>query len=688
MGRSVNNFLGRNVKGDKDNEPKSGLNLRLNLFFFSTFVIFCVIIIRLAVIQFVEADTLTEKETGQNTKNIPLPPARGDILDATGTKLAFSTPVQSLYITLQKDYSNATEKSRKNRAEALQLAQKIADVFNGLGDPIKKEDIIEAMDLDSKKEHGYYPRRIKMDLSQREIAYFMERKSEFPGIEIIEESKRTYNPNTIAVQTVGYIKSFKHTESLKEYDEARKDQKDPGLVYTPDELVGVDGVEMSFQKELRGKNGYKVVSVTPGNIVDGVEEIVPPEKGNDVWLTINKQVQQTAEQAIMDQLDWVHHNPVSGETHPNALTGYAVAMEVDTGKIVAMASMPDYDTNVWGNGGISPKDYEKIKANYQNGTITPISSGKSGHNMESTLLLGSTMKPLSVLVGLKEHLFSTTTPYNDVGIAYFGKEKKAVRNSQNHAYGYLRTPAEAIEHSSNTFMVEMVGDRLYSKYKNKGGTYNKGIDVWDNYMKQFGLGISTGIDLPNEFLGRREYMPDKNGKFPQTGSAQGSLVYASFGQEGKYTTLQLAQYTATLANEGERIKPQIVSKITDQNGKVIKTFKREVLNKTDEFDKSYWNLVRRGMNTDVKSAFAGFPYDFARKTGTSEQWADGKNRDNGVFIAYAPRNNPKLAVAVVIPEGGFGAYSAAPIARKIFDAYDQEYGLDGVPKKNKQAVNP
>ncbi|OZB91168.1 cell division protein FtsI [Paenibacillus sp. XY044] len=681
--------MGRNVTGGKENEPKSGLNLRINLFFFSTFVIFCVIIIRLAVIQFVEADTLTEKETGQNTKNIPLPPARGNILDATGTKLAFSTPVQSLYITLQKDYSNATEKSRKNRQEAEQLAQKIADVFNGLGDPIEKKDIIEAMDLDSKKEHGYYPRRIKMDLSQREIAYFMERKSEFPGIEIIEESKRIYNKDTIAVQTVGYIKSFKHTESLKEYDEARKDQDDPGLVYTPDELVGVDGIEMSFQQELRGKNGYKVVSVTPGNIVDGVEEMVPPEKGNDVWLTINKQVQQTAEQAIMDQLSWVHSNPVSGETHPNALTGYAVAMEVDTGKIVAMASMPDYDTNVWGDGGISTKDYEKIKANYQNGTITPISSGKSGHNMESTLLLGSTMKPLSVLIGLQEHLFSTTTPYNDVGIAYFGKEKKAVRNSQNHAYGYLRTPAEAIEHSSNAFMVNMVGDQLFKKYINAGGDYNKGVDVWDKYMKQFGLGVSTEIDLPNEYLGNREYMPDKNGKFPQTGSAQGSLVYASFGQEGKYTTLQLAQYTATLANEGERIKPQIVSKITDQNGKVVQTFKREVLNKTDDFDKSYWSLVRRGMNTDVKSAFAGFPYDFARKTGTSQQQSsDGVNRDNGVFIAYAPRNNPKLAVAVVIPEGGFGAYSAAPIARKIFDAYDQEYGLDGVPKKNKQAMNP
>ncbi|MNJ63296.1 penicillin-binding protein 2 [compost metagenome] len=87
------------------------------------------------------------------------------------------------------------------------------------------------------------------------------------------------------------------------------------------------------------------------------------------------------------------------------------------------------------------------------------------------------------------------------------------------------------------------------------------------------------------------------------------------------------------------------------------------------------------METNVSQAFAGFPYSFARKTGTSEQLANGRMRDNGVFIAFAPRENPKLAVAVIIPEGGFGAYSAAPVARKIFDAYDLEYGLDGVPKK-------
>ena len=103
---------------------------------------------------------------------------------------------------------------------------------------------------------------------------------------------------------------------------------------------------------------------------------------------------------------------------------------------------------------------------------------------------------------------------------------------------------------------------------------------------------------------------------------------------------------------------------------------------TVDFNDAYWNEVQRGMATEV-TAFSGFPYDFARKTGTSTQVVGGKLVDNGVFIAYAPRENPKLAVAVVIPEGGFGSNSAAPVARAIFDAYDEEFGLDGVPKKDK-----
>ncbi|MBE9915349.1 penicillin-binding protein 2 [Paenibacillus donghaensis] len=667
-----------------DNENKHSLNVRINMFFFGTFIIFCIVIVRLAMIQFVEAPTLTEKEANQNTKNIPLPPDRGNICDVTGVKLAYSKPVQSLYITLMKDYNKTTDKGKKNRSEIENVAERMAAAFNQLGGQkakaMTKEEIIEAMDLESKRDNGYTPRRIKMGLDQKEIQYFMEHKSDFPGIEIIEETLRLYDPDTVSVQTVGYVKSFKRTESLKAYDKARQESKDgtkPDETYMKDELVGFDGIELSFQDELRGKNGYKVMSISSANIPEEVVDIVPPVKGNDVWLTIHKEIQMKTEQAIRDQLDWLGTHAVSGKTHPEAVTGYAVAMEVDTGNVVAMASIPDYDTNIWKTGAASTADFDKLKGNYQNGAITPLSSGKSKHGFDSAVLLGSTIKPLSVLLGLNEKLFTTTTTYNDTGITYFGKEQKAVRNSGGHAYGFFRTPADAIEKSSNVFMVDMVGNSLYKKYGNSG------VDVWDRYMKKFGLGVSTGIDLPREYLGTIDYRPAE-GKKNTIGSPQAALVYASFGQGGKYTPLQLAQYTATLANDGERIKPQIVSKITDASGKVVKQNKREVLN-TVELDPSYWKLVRKGMNTKVDEAFAGFPYDFARKTGTSQQDAgrDGLI-DNGVFIAYAPRNNPKLAVAVVIPEGGFGASSAAPVARKIFDAYDEVYGLDGVPKKQLQ----
>jgi cell division protein FtsI/penicillin-binding protein 2 len=662
---------------------KNSFNLRINLFFFSTFIIFCVIIIRLAILQFVEGPTLTEKESSNIVKDVPLPPVRGTIYDASGVKLAYSTPTQSLYLTLMKDYSE--KNGKKNRPEAEKMAEDLLEVFNQYGDPngekMTKQDIIDAMDLDYKKYSGYSPRRIKMDLSNKEIAYFSEHKSDFPGIAIEEESIRHYDPDTVAVQTIGYIRTFKGSKSLTKYktiDEQQRSgdaQTDPGLIYTEPEFVGYDGLELMYQDDLRGKNGYKKVPIDPRNMPEGVEDIVPPEKGHNVYSTINKEIQLQTEQAITDQLSWLHTHPVSGKLHPNATTGFAVAMEVKTGNIVAMASMPDYDTNVWQSGSISPENWDKIQNIYQNGTIRSFNPGKSGSHPESVVLLGSTMKPLSVLIGLKEGLIRTNTYYNDTGAAYFGKEghQTRVQNSQGHVYGGM-DPARAIEKSSNAFMVDEIGKKLYEKYGSKA------IQVWDSYMTSFGLGVSTGSGLPGEWEGRKEYMDVK-----AAGSAQAAMAYASFGQQGKYTTLQLAQYAAMLANEGKRLKPQLVSKITDDKGNILKTFKPEVLN-TVNFSQSYWDEIKRGMKSDV-SSFEGFPYSFARKTGTSTQSVGGKLIDNGVFIAFAPKENPVLAIAVMIPEGGFGSQSAAPIARKIFDAYDEVYGLDGVPKGKKETTD-
>ncbi|MCM3785951.1 penicillin-binding transpeptidase domain-containing protein [Neobacillus mesonae] len=655
---------------------KRRFSFRLNFFFFSSFLIFSIIIIRLAVLQFVEGPVLAQQESSSVTKSIPLLPVRGTIFDATGeTKLAYSEPIQSLYITLYKNYSEPTNGSENpNHAEAVEMAEKLAEVFDKYGDknrePMTVDDIIKEMDLNYRQTHGYTPRLIKSDLSEEEIAYFMQHKTEFPGVSVIEETVRKYDEDSVAVQAIGYLKTFKTSKTLSEYDAIDKEnssQIDPGLVYSELEYVGVDGLERQYQNELRGKAGYSQIPINPLNLPEEGTVIQPPEKGHNLISTINKEVQVATEGAIMDQLDWLHKNPVSGKLHPNAKTGFAVAMEVDTGNVVAMASMPDYDPNeTW--------DYDKVKYIYRNGTVESFPPDDTGRHPESTVLLGSTVKPLSVLIGLKEGFFTSSTVYQDRGIAYFGRDDSSVRNSSGHVYGAL-TAATAIEHSSNAFMVDMIGEKLWKEYGSEG------TDVWDKYMKEFGLGVETGVDLPKEYEGYLEYTNENE-------TALARLAFASFGQQGKYTTMQLAQYATMLANKGKRMEPHLVKEIRDAEGNVVKEVEPKVLNEVD-FDESYWNTIHRGMNTDVSMAFSGFPYDFARKTGTSQQqiWYDGHSAivDNGVFIAFAPRDNPKLAVAVVVPEGGFGSSSAAPIARKIFDAYDQEYGLDGVPKGKQQS---
>jgi penicillin-binding protein 2 len=634
-----------------NNKPSS---VRMNVFFFAAFVIFSILIFRLAFVQFVEGPELTYMETSRNTKDIPLAPVRGPIYDATGeVALAYSEPVQSLYVLLYEDYRNDDRKQ-----EAQELAEELAAVFKKFNPGEKEqpdaEEILKRLDLESQKAHGYTPRLVKSDLNMKEIAYFMEKKAEYPGAMVLEENVRKYDPDRVAVQVIGYTREFKgQQDNLDKYREISKSEateRDPGMRYTQQEKVGVDGLEFQYQEELRGRSGYQSIDINLRNLPEGTMQQTPPEKGYSLVSTINKEIQMAAQQAITDELRKL----------PKAVTGYAVAMEVDTGNVVAMASMPDYDPNDW--------DYDKIKYVYRNGTMASFPPDDSKKHTESVVLLGSVIKPLSVLIGLKEGLFTTGETYPDQGYAILGKDGRKVRNSHS-AYNGNITARRAIEKSSNAFMIDMVGKRLLNKYGS-----DKGLDVWHEHMQEFGLGVSTGVDLPGEFLGRLEY---KN----KDESALTRLAFASFGQQGKYTTLQLAQYTTMLANKGKRMEPHLVKEIRDADGNVVKKIKPKVLNEVD-FADAYWNEVHKGMVTRV-SSFEGFPYDYARKTGTSEQGTGPNKKENGVFIAFAPRDNPKLAIAVVVPEGGFGSVSASPIARKIFDAYDQVYGLDGTPKGKK-----
>ncbi|XID95806.1 peptidoglycan D,D-transpeptidase FtsI family protein [Paenibacillaceae bacterium WGS1546] len=652
-------------------------SLRLNVFFFLTFFVFSVLIVRLAYLQFVMGDDLRAKENQIGSKPVSVPPIRGNIYDSDGKEIAYSVSTQSLYYTLDM---------KMKKEQGMELAARLVEVFDRLGDknvpPLTVEDVYGKMDLDGRVHYSYQPRRLKTGLTKEEIAYFSEHRQEFKGIDVVEESIRQYSEDRVAVQLVGYMKKLSGAKDLKKYAEINEDQTDQTLRYLNEEEVGYDGLELMYQDELRGHNGLKEFPVNNQGEIIGPMKLTKPVKGENLYLTIDRDVQLKTQDAIMNHIRKISTSTNKSERAP-ATTGYAVAMEVDTGKVVAMASMPDYDPGVW-QGGISQKDLDAIQFFQYNGTIRevqpPYEEYEQRKNHPSSLVyLGSTQKPLTILVGLNEGYFTPNTIFNDPGYFEFGREGHKVRitNSGNAAHGPIKA-ARALGKSSNAFMSAMIGNKMYLQYEGSSG-----VDVWDDYMKQFGLGVTTGSGLPNESAGVVDYYHEAKNASPQS-----ALIRASWGQQGRYTTLQLAQYTAMLANRGKRMKPQFVGEIRDVDDNVTQPFQAEVLNTVD-LPETYWKTIEEGMSQVGVQGFEGVNYTFLRKTGTSQQDVGNRRKvENAVFIAYAPAENPKLAVAVVVPDGGYGGWGAAPIARQIFDAYDAKIGLYGTPRPALYGVTP
>ncbi|WP_189011493.1 peptidoglycan D,D-transpeptidase FtsI family protein [Paenibacillus marchantiophytorum] len=660
----------------KEITKKRHFSFRINIFFFVTFVLFSVLIVRLAILQFVQAKDLKAAENTNTNQTNKIAPIRGNIYDSTKSPLAYTIPVQSLFFRI--------EPGQQDKAEIINLARRLkTDVFDKYGKKTSvqptPEEIVLAMDLgydinqNKVKDPSYYwvPRKIKTDLSKEEIAYLLEHRDEFKWLEVTEESIRTYEMDddgttTIAPQLIGYLNKYS-TQSAQEMYKDNPESKE----YLPAENVGFDGIERMYQDDLRGKNGYKVYPVNAAMKIIGRATVTKPIKGNNLYLSINKDIQKTTEKAIQDQIAFLHtpyaRNDAFIKFGANAEAGYAVAMEVDTGRIVTMANFPDYDSNVW-TGGISQVNLDKVGSFIANGSITtayPKYTDKERPKHPSSIVfMGSTIKPLSVLIGLTEKLITPSNQYyNDTGTFTFGKtgSTSSISNSGKVAYGNLDA-AGSIEHSSNTYMSAKVGIPFYSKY---GGENVKVTDKWAEYLAKFGIGVKTGSGLPSENAGSNDFA--KNAK---KDSYQSAMVYASWGQNEKTTTLQLAQFAATLASRGKKMKPLFVDEIRSFEGDLVRKVEPEVMeDSTALFAKGDWNTIIHGMKSGAEG-IEELPYNVARKTGTSTQAVSGGTIDNAVFIAFAPVENPKLAIAVVVPEGGYGRYGASPIAAKIFQAYD------------------
>lgn len=674
------------VKEIRERSRRTRFSIRINMFFFGTFLLFSLLIVKLAFLQFVEGEELSAMEDRQTKENVTISPIRGNIYDLDGYPIAYTTSAQSLFYQIVP---------RQTKEEKIALAHKIAELVATYGDPqygtLDAAEIIKRMDVgfdiagkaSKDPSFTFQPRRVKAGLTNQEIAYVIEHQDDLPGVSILEESARVYDENSIAAQLVGYLRPFSTARNqTQSYLDFYKDN--PGE-YLNEEFVGFDGLEFLYQDELRGKNGKKSYPVNSRAQIIGQVTITPPDKGHNLYLTLKKDVQLAAEKAINDQLEYMKSREAEQLKYPalgkNALAGYAVAMEVDTGRVVAMASMPDYNTNIWTKERIPTEEYNSIRFRYINGTIreryADIQDDKErGKHPSSLVPLGSTIKPLTVLLGMNEGIIGPNERYADPTTFVFGKDKSSISNSDKHNYGIL-TPALALQYSANTFMGEMVGNRMYmsSKYPSFPKAGNA-IEVWDSYMKKFGLGQLTGSRLPGEYAGDPYYFETAKRE-----SAQSVLIYASFGQQGRYTTLQLAQYASMLATHGKKYRPVFVDRITTYDGQLVRQVEPELLAQED-FPAAYWRVLEEGMKQVFVTGFDGVGYSVVRKTGTSQQQVAGQSLENAVFIAYAPADKPKLAVAVVVPEGGFGSWGAAPIARKIFDAYDEQYGLYGVPKNN------
>ncbi|KFN02597.1 penicillin-binding protein 2 [Bacillus clarus] len=532
---------------------------------------------------------------------------RGNIIDKNGFILATNKNVDSLYYLPNTNCptSQETAKLEDFVSEFSSLFHRNISITN-----INKRLKETCRDLNKK------PILLYSNLTEQELSFI--NKNRFHNLSVQSESIRIYPQHEVGSQVIGYVENNDF----------------------PSTRVGVNGIERQYEEELKGTLEKRIVLQI--NKKQYFWRIQNKERGKDIQLSLDSKLQQKVEEALKSQLQLTQ----------NRAEGYAVAMNVKTGNILAMANSSTFDPNILSMEDSVSKN-EQLKVLAQNKTIQKIKYDDSYINM------GSTIKPLTILIGLNEKLFEPLDTYVDHGDFQYDNQND-VKNELGTPTGEI-TPSQAIINSSNTFMTAKVAIPLLNK---NNGSIEKVASAWTNYLEQFGLRSKTGIDLP--FEEEDKYVLRSNMKFEHGLSA---LLNASWGGNEVHTPLQLAQYAATIANKGIKYKPQVATTILNDHGKIEKPL-QPIVESSNHYPASFWTVLQNGMNNHIQE-MKDLPFDVTGKTGTtSSPNKDGTVVNHSLFIAYAPTNDPEIAISVVIPGGGLGANSAAPVAANILKAWD------------------
>ena len=577
-----------------------------------------ILLVRLLYLQVVSHEHYTTLSEDNRVNLQPLPPNRGLIFDRNGILLAENLPSYRLEIT----------------------PEQVDDMGATLG---ALEDIIEISDTDRSRFEKLLARKprfeavpLRFHLNDEEVARFSVNRHRFPGVDITAGLARHYPQGPHAVHALGYVGRIDE-KALKILDSSN---------YRGTSHVGKNGIEKTYEELLHGKVGLQQVETTAQGRIIRVLNRTPPVSGSNLYLTIDSHLQKVAEAAFADY------------------SGSAIAIDPNNGDILALVSLPTYDPNPFVNG----IDYDAYAA-LRNNDKEPLFN----RALRGQYPPGSTVKPFMGLAGLETGVTSEHSKTYCPGFYMLPGKDRKYRDWKRSGHGTVDLNS-AITQSCDVYFYDLA--------------QSMGIDRIHDYLQHFGFGKAAGIDIQGELPG---LLPSKEWKRSRRNQPwfPGETIITGIGQ-GFFlvTPIQLAVATAALANGGRMLQPRIVHAEQEAESDELLPHHSQVVETITIGEQQHWDMVINAM-TDVVHGARGTargigkdsPYMIAGKTGTAqvfglkqEEKYDAeaiaeKLRDHALFIAFAPIDDPKIAVAVIVENGGGGGSVAAPIARTIMDAY-------------------
>jgi penicillin-binding protein 2 len=495
------------------------------------------------------------------------------------------------------------------------------------------------------------------DVSMDTVSEIEERRHEFPGIFTTTEPVRVYNDAYDVAHVLGYIRRINSSQ----YDSL----KDEG--YDNDDLIGQTGVEKTAERYLRGRNGKMSIEIDDSGRLTRKNTTVEPVPGSDVVLTIDRNLQKVAMESLARNIERIR-NDKNGPNYGDAFAGAAVALDVNSGEVLTMVSYPSFSPEIF-LAGSEDKEAQRaiIELNKDENNLKALLNRAIQENYAP----GSTFKPLTAIAALEKGVITPESNNRvDRGTLYIGGRRLFCLEKPDYGHGVLSLK-KALETSCNVYFYQV-------------GT-ETGIETLTYWANNFGLGKKTGIDLPNEVSGTMSSIELKkqlrNDIWRPADTAQ-----VSIGQyDNSFTPLQLANYIATIANGGKLYKPHVIKEVIRYDGSVV--------NKNEP---SYTQLplkdttiaaVKKGMvavtssiDGTAKKSFEGLPFEVAGKTGSAQTKSGGGRSPNGLFVCYAPADDPKIAIAVIVERGVWGS-NVAPVARDIIDEY---FGLKAADSRSSE----